>query len=51
MQAVLDWPLPKSARAVRGFLGLAGYYSRFIPDFGVIAAPLIALLREGFRWS
>ena len=46
VQAVLDWPVPKSARAVCGFLGLAGYYRRFIRDFGVIAAPLTALLKE-----
>jgi len=51
VQAVLDWPVPKSARAVCSFLGLAGYYRRFIRDFGVIAAPLTALLKEGFRWN
>jgi hypothetical protein len=52
VQAVLDWPLPKSPRAARGFLGLAGYYRRFIKDFGIIAAPLTALLRkDGFRWN
>ena len=52
VQAVLDWPPPKSPRAVRGFLGLAGYYHRFIRDFGTIAASLTALLKkEGFRWD
>lgn len=52
VQSVLDWPVPKSARAVRGFLGLAGYYRQFIRSFGEIAAPLTALLRkEGFRWN
>lgn len=51
-QGVIDWPLSKSPWAVMGFLGLAGYYHQFIKDFGVIAAPLTALLRkEGFRWN
>ena len=51
VRTVLDWPLPRSARAVRAFLGLAGYYRRFIRDYGSIAAPLTRLLRkEGFQW-
>jgi len=49
VQAILSWPQPKSVRAVRGFLGLAGYYRRFIKDYGLIAAPLTKLLKkEGF---
>jgi hypothetical protein len=40
---------PSLRTAVRGFLGLAGYYRRFIQDFSTIAVPLTALLRkEGF---
>jgi hypothetical protein len=43
--AVAAWPLPRSARALGGFLGLAGYYRKFIKNFGIIATPLTCLLR------
>jgi hypothetical protein len=43
---VASWPLPRSARGLRGFLVLAGYYRKFIKDFGLIAAPLTRLLRR-----
>jgi hypothetical protein len=52
VQAVLDWPLPKTVKVVRGFLGVAGYYCRFIRNFFTVAAPLTALLKkEAFRWN
>lgn len=52
VEAILAWPQPRSVRAVRGFLGLAGYYHRFIKDYGTIAAPLTKLLRkEAFFWT
>ena len=51
VQAVADWPQSCSAHAVRGFLVLAGYYRKFVKDFGAIAAPLTALLKEGFTWN
>jgi hypothetical protein len=50
--AVHEWPAPHSARDLWGFLGLAGYYKKFIKDFGVIAVPLTRLLRrDAFVWD
>jgi hypothetical protein len=50
--AVSAWPQPRSARGLRGFLGLAGYYTKFIHDFGLITAPLTRLLRrDAFTWD
>ena len=50
--AVSAWPPPHSPRALRGFLGLAGYYRKFIREFGLIAAPLTRLLRrDAFAWE
>lgn len=46
VQAISDWPQPRSVRAVRGFLGLAGYYRKFVQNYGTTTAPLTALLRE-----
>ncbi|WVZ83728.1 hypothetical protein U9M48_030848 [Paspalum notatum var. saurae] len=52
VEAVTSWPRPCSTRGLRGFLDLAGYYRKFIKDFGLIAAPLTALLRkDAFHWS
>lgn len=49
---IQDWPKPHNIRTLRGFLGLAGYYRKFIKDYGNIAAPLTSMLRRnGFTWS
>jgi len=53
VQEVLDWKAPTSVHEVRSFLGLAGYYRRFIPDFSKIAKPMTKLLQKDvkFVWS
>ena len=53
VEAMLNWEAPKSVMEIRSFLGLAGYYRRFIEGFSRIAAPLTKLTRkdENFEWS
>ncbi|KAF0888227.1 hypothetical protein E2562_013682 [Oryza meyeriana var. granulata] len=47
VRAVADWPTPHSPRGVRTFLGLAGYYRKFIHGFGELAAPPDMATQEG----
>jgi hypothetical protein len=53
VQEVMDWKPLKSVHQIHSFLGLAGYYRRFIPDFSRIAKPMTELLKKGvkFVWS
>jgi hypothetical protein len=52
VQAVLDWPLSHSVKAVHAFLGLANYYQCFIKGYGDIATPLTAPLhKDAFHWG
>ncbi|CAM5166962.1 unnamed protein product [Natator depressus] len=46
VNAIQNWPVPKSEKQVQSFLGLAGYYRQFVPHYGQIAAPLTDLTRK-----
>jgi hypothetical protein len=48
----LEWEAPKNVKQIRGFLGMAGYYRRFIEGFSKIAGPMTKLLRKNtpFVW-
>jgi hypothetical protein len=50
VKEVLDWKPPMSMSAVRSFLGLAGYYRWFIPNFSMILKPIIELLKKGNKY-
>lgn len=51
IECVKNWPLPNTLKALRDFLGLAGYYRKFVIHFATIAKPPTNMLKkEGFKW-
>ena len=51
VSAVTEFPVPTSVPSVRSFVGLAGYYRSYIPNFSVVALPLTELMKKEASWQ
>jgi hypothetical protein len=53
VKEIMEWRVPTTVTEIRSFLGLVGYYRRFIEGFSKIAKPMISLLEKGreFKWD
>ena len=49
--AIQRWPIPRSVRDVRSFLGLANFYRRFVRDYSKLAMPLTELTKDAIPWQ
>jgi hypothetical protein len=44
-QAIIDWPIPKSAMDLRSFHGLTSFYRKFIKNFNHVVAPILEIIK------
>lgn len=53
IQIIAEWPAPTSVKELRSFLGMAGYYRKYVKNFGLVSKPLTNLLKKGqvYVWT
>jgi hypothetical protein len=51
IESMREWPIPKTLKKLRGFLGLTSYYHKLVKNYGQIMGPLTTILnKEAFYW-